>query len=103
MVDSTSSFFNHKLDEECSKLTTFETPFDRYRYLRMPMGASLSSDVYQHKVDGHLEHIENCVAITDDIIAFGFKSDGSDHDAIVRQIMNKARGWNEIQPSKMPI
>ena len=46
VVDSTSSFFNHKLDEESSKLTTFGTPFGRYRYFRMPMGASLSSDVY---------------------------------------------------------
>ena len=84
IVDSTSSFFNHKLDEESSKLITFGTPFGRYRYLRMPMGASLSSDVYQYKVDGHLEHIENCVAIADDIIAFGFNPDGTDHDATVR-------------------
>ena len=97
VVDSTSSFFNHKLDEESSKLTTFGTLFGRYRYLKMPMGASLSSDVYQYKVDGHLEHIENCVAIADDIIAFGFNPDGTDHDATVRQIMNKGKaGWNEI-------
>ena len=88
VVDSTSLFFNHKLDKESSKLMTF----GRYRYLRMPMGASLSSDVYQYKVDGHLEHIENCVAIADDIIiAFGFNPDGTDHDATVRQIMNKAK------------
>ena len=91
MVDSTSSYFYHKLDEESSKLTTFGTPFGRYRYLRMPMGASFSSDVYQYKVDGHLEHIENCVAITDDIIAFGFNPDGTNHDATVRQIMDKAK------------
>ena len=91
VVDSTSLFFNHKLDEVSSKLTTFGMPFGRYRYLRMPMGAGLSSDVYQYKVDGHLEHIENCVAIADDIIAFGFNSDGMDHDATVRQIMNKAK------------
>ena len=55
------------------------------------MGVSLSSDIYQDKVDGHLEHIENCVAIADDIIAFGFSPDGMDHDATVRQIMNKAK------------
>ena len=47
VVDSTSSFFNHKLDTESSKLTTFGTPFGRYRYLRMPMSASLSSNIYQ--------------------------------------------------------
>ena len=52
VVDSTSSFFNHKLDTELSKLTTFGTPFGRYRYLRIPMGASLSSDIYQYKVNG---------------------------------------------------
>ena len=90
VVDSTSLFFNHKLDEESSKLTMFGTPFGRYRYLRMPMGASLSSDVYQYKVDGDLEHIENCVAIAGDL-AFGFNPDSSDHDATVRQIMNKAK------------
>ena len=91
VVDSTSSFFNHKLDEDSSKLTTFGMTFGRYRYLRMPMGESLSSDVYQYKVDGHLEHIENCVAIADDIIIYGFKSDGTDHDATVRQVMSKAK------------
>ena len=55
VVDSTSSFFNHKLDDGSSKLTTFGTPFGRYHYLRMPMGASLSSNVYQYKVDAHLK------------------------------------------------
>ena len=91
MVDSTSSFFNHKLDEESSKLTTFGTPYGWYRYLRMPMGALLSSDIYQYNVDGHLEGINNCVAIVDDIIIFGFNSDGIDHDKTVRQVMQKAR------------
>ena len=57
----------------------------------MPMGALLSSDVYQYKIDGHLEHIENCVAIADDIIAFGFNPDCTDHDVTVWKIMNKAK------------
>ena len=83
--------FNHKLDEESSKLTTFGTPFGQYRYLRMPMGASLSSDIYQYKVDGHLEGIENCTAIANDIIMYGFKKDGSDHDSTVEKVMNMAR------------
>ena len=57
------------------------------------MGASLSSsDVYQHQVDGHLEHIENCVAIADDIIAFGFKSRWiQTMMLLLDQIMNKAK------------
>ena len=91
VVDSTSFFFNHKLDEESSKLTIFGTPYGRYRYLRMPMGASLSSDIYQYKVDGHLEGISQCVAIADDIIIYGFDNNGTYHNKTVRQVMQKAK------------
>ena len=91
VVDSTSSFFNHKLDNDSSKLATFGTPFGRYRYLRMPMGTSLSSDVYQYKVDAHLEKIGNCMAIADDIIMFGYREDGKDHDETVREVLEKAK------------
>ena len=34
------------------------------------MGASLSSDIYQYKVDWYLEGIRNYIAIADDIIMF---------------------------------
>ena len=101
MVDSTSSFFNHKLDDDSSKLTTFGTPFGRYRYLRMPIGASLSSDVYQYKVDAHLEKIPNCMAIADNIIMYGYRNDGSDHDKMVRQVLDKAKAVGmQFNPNK---
>ena len=55
------------------------------------MGASLSSDVYQYKVDGHLEGTDHCVVIADDIIIYGFDSGGTDHNQTVRQVMKKAQ------------
>ena len=64
---------------------------DDYRYLRMPMGTTLPSDIYQYKVDGHLEGIDHCVAITDDIIIYGFDNDGTDHDKTVRDVMKKTQ------------
>ena len=76
MVDSTSSFFIHKLDEESSKLTNVWNTIGRYRYLRMPMGASLSSDVYQYKVDNFILKTYQMYGIADDIIMYGYKSDG---------------------------
>ena len=57
----------------------------------MLMGASLSSDIYQYKVDGHLEGIRNRVAITDNIIIFGFDESGIDHDKTVLEVMEKAK------------
>ena len=55
------------------------------------MGASLSSDVYQYKVDGHLEGINQCVAIADDIIIYGFDNDSTGYDRAVRQVMKKVQ------------
>ena len=57
----------------------------------MPMGASLSSDIYQYKVDGPLEGIKNCMAIADDIIIFSFNENGVDHDKTVIEVLEKAR------------
>ena len=48
IVDSTKSFFNPSLTRKAS-LLTFGTMYGCYCYLRVPMGASLSSDVYQFK------------------------------------------------------
>ena len=67
----------------------------------MPMGACLSSEIYQYKVDGHLDGIENCTAIADDIIMYGFKEDDSDHDETVVKVMEMAkRVGMRFNPSK---
>ena len=38
IVDAKSGYWNVELDEESSYLTTFNSPFGRYRFLRMPVG-----------------------------------------------------------------
>ena len=86
IVDSTKSFFNLGLIERVSLLTTFGTMYGRYCYLRVPMGASLSSDVYQYKVDEIFEDISQCIGIADDIIIFGY----NDHDATLYSVLNRA-------------
>jgi hypothetical protein len=37
-VDLASAFWHLELDEESSKLTTFSTPYGRFRWLRLPFG-----------------------------------------------------------------
>ena len=39
-LDAKDGFYQIALDDASSKLTTFWTPFGRYRYLRMPFGIS---------------------------------------------------------------
>ena len=38
VLDATSGFWHIKLVEKSSELLTFNTPFGRYQYLRMPFG-----------------------------------------------------------------
>ena len=78
IVDSTKPFFNLGLTERVLLLTTFGTIYGRYCYLREPMGASLSSDVYQYKVDEIFQDIPQCVGIADDIVIFGYRDTDRD-------------------------
>ena len=51
VIDLKKSFWQFPLDEESSYLTTFNTPFGCYRYLRMPFGTNVSGDCHQHGID----------------------------------------------------
>ena len=42
-------------------------------------------------MDAHLEKISNCMAIADDIIMYGYRSDGSDHEKMVTEVLTKAK------------
>ena len=88
IVDSTKLFFNLGLTERVSLLTNFGTMYGRYCYLRVPMGTSLCSDVYQFKFDEIFQYIPQYVAITDDIVIFGHAD--PDHDETLYSVLDRA-------------
>ena len=45
-ADLKDGFLQIQLDEDSSKLTTFQTPWGRYRYLRMPLVSLLLQNVF---------------------------------------------------------
>ena len=51
VIEFKKSFWQFVLDEESSYLTTFNTPFRHYRYLRMPFGTNISGDCHQCGID----------------------------------------------------
>ena len=50
VTDMKDSFRQVVLDEECSKLCTFNPPFGRYLFGRLPFGVSYAPDVMQKNV-----------------------------------------------------
>ena len=78
IVDAKCGYWNVNLDLESSPLTTFNSPFGRYRVLQMPFGLKMSQDIFQAKNDQTLEGCSGTVGIADVIVIYG-KSE-EEHD-----------------------
>ena len=50
VVDARSGFWQIKLTEDASNLTTMVTPFGRYKRLRLPFGVAPSPELFQWKL-----------------------------------------------------
>jgi len=69
--DTKNGYWQIELSEESSKLTTFNTPFGRYKWLRLPFGLSSASEVFQSRINQVLENINGVKVIADDILVYG--------------------------------
>ena len=88
-LDLSNAYWHVELDEESSKLTTFQTPFGRYRWKRVPFGTSVSSELFQKRLDQALEGLEGVIGVSDDIIVYG--SNTEDHDKNLTALLLRCR------------
>ena len=91
-LDLKDGYWHVKLTEESSYLTTFATPFGRYRYNRLPFGLCVSQDIFQFKVDQTYGNCEGTIGISDDITCHG-KGD-LQHDRRLHSAMERTRQAN---------
>ena len=52
-------------------LTTFATPYGRYRWLRLPFGLSVSSEIFQKRLHQELDGLPGVKCIADDVLIHG--------------------------------
>ena len=88
-MDALCGYWQIPLAEEDRPLTTFITPFGRYRYCRSPMGFSASGDEYCRRGDLALQGLQKCVKVVDDILAYD--SDYYSHLCRVNDILSRCR------------
>ena len=69
--DASNAYWQIELDEESSKLLTFNSPFGRYQFLRMPYGIHSASDVCQQKIAQIIDGIDGAANSLDDRIIWG--------------------------------
>ena len=100
VFDQKDSYWQVPIDEESSFILTFNTPFGRYRFLRMPFGISSASEVLQHRVYKAFGDIKGVEVIADDMLVGA--EDEETHDRLVRQVMERAREKNVVlNPKKI--
>ena len=67
-ADLKEGYLQIKLDKQSSMLTTFQTPWGRYRWLRMPFGITPSSEYFHLKLYQNLEGLPGVYKIADDLL-----------------------------------
>ena len=100
LKDATSGYWHIVLDLASSLLTMFNTPWCKFRWLRLPFGLKIASDVFQERLDRVLRLLEGTHGITDDILTHG--ETGIQHDGRLLTLLETARMNNlSLKPDKI--
>ena len=82
-----NSYWQLKLDPESQLLTTFNTPYGRYCYLRTPFGIKSAQEVYQKRISQLFEDIEGVETDIDDILIWGRSKE--EHDQRLKMALKR--------------
>ena len=65
-LDASQGFWQLKLDESSTKYCTFNTPFGRYCFQRLPFGIISASEIFHRAMEHIIEGLEGVQAYVDD-------------------------------------
>ena len=80
------------LDEESSYLTTFNTPFGRYRFTVIPFGVVFAQEVFHKTVHEKFHDLPGCETDIDDILIWGRTLE--EHDQNLERVLNRVADIN---------
>ena len=88
-LDASDGYFQIALRPSCQHLTTFATPWGRYRFLRAPQGLNCSGDEYNRRQDAAFDGQQDLVRVVDDLLLYHEKF--ADHIAGLCRVLVAAR------------
>ena len=87
--DATSGYWQLKLTDESSLLTTFNTPFGRNKYVRLPFGINSAGEIWQRAMIEEFGDIEGVEIVVDDFLIWG--ENVAQHDERLEKFLNRVR------------
>ncbi|KAJ8381193.1 hypothetical protein SKAU_G00019710 [Synaphobranchus kaupii] len=90
-MDASNGFWQLKLDEESAKLCTFNTPFGRYSYQRLPFGISSAPEIFHRAMEQIVEGLEGVRVYVDDLVVWG--STQEEHDTRLEKTLQRIQQY----------
>lgn len=107
-VDTRKGFWHVELEEASSKLTSFWTPFGRYRWLRLPFGISSAPEIFQTKLQEVIQGLDGVECLADDLLVYGrgrtFRDALENHNQNLESLLIRLRANNvKLNRSKLTL
>ena len=94
-IDARNGYWHVKLDDKSSRLTTFDTPYGRYRWKRLPFGVSVASEIFQKRLNQALDRLDGLLTVHDDMVIYGVgetdEEATADHNNKLQQFLQRCR------------
>ena len=91
-IDAKKGYHQCPLDKESQDLTTFITPFGRFKFLRAPYGISSISEHYNRRMDEAFAGLRGFRRVVDDIVIYD--QNRAEHGPHVRQFLQQCAEKN---------
>ena len=93
VLDVKNGFWHVALDEQSSFLTTFYTPFERFRWNRMPFGICSAPEIFQRRMHELIEGLQGVEVVADDLVVVGrgdrIEDASRDHDNNLTALLDR--------------
>ena len=94
-ADLKEGFLQCRLDDESSNLCTFQSPWGRYKYLRLPFGISPAPEIFQQRLTQNLEGLAGIHIVADDVLITGrgktIEEATEDHNRNLTRFLERCR------------
>jgi transposase InsO family protein len=101
-LDANHGYWQIKLHEDSQDLTTFNTPFGRYKFLRLPFGIKPAQEHFHKRLYEELGDIEGVETDIDDILVWGKTKE--EHDERLDKVLERCEKINlTLNPEKCEI
>ena len=95
-LDAKKGYHQCPLDEESQDLTTFITPFGRFKFLRAPYGISSISEHYNRRMDEAFAGLSGFRRVVDDVVIYD--QDRAQHSSHVKHAVPTAMRRKKHHP-----